>query len=588
MRQVTEQHAATLTTPAAASGGDTDGDSSSNNIPKRDLSSDEACARIVQAKGHQFVPISDFYSLQCGVQVHPKRSPARRVRRGAGSGGAGGGVLGAAYTDVPPMTTAALRHKRPKGSSVYIDTTACRYNVVRQAAAKLGWAEAGPDTPAPSVVWVDTSISEARIARLPEGSRVNHFPGMLLLCRKVDSARLLAKMKRGHPSSYKFIPATYFNHEEYLRSRRGPQADKWFIVKPDSGCMGKGIRLTNAPKADMFENAVVQSYVREPLLIDQCKWDMRVYVLILSVDPLRVYVYRDGFIRLCTEKYQAPTEANAENTLIHLTNYAIHKKSKKYTGNNVASDGEDGAPAEETGCKRSFAFLTNHIRRLGRDPDAFWESVSDLCVKSVLAVKDNLKYAYKAAFSNPMNRGTSCFELLGFDVLVDKDLQPWLLEVNHAPSFTCDTQLDYDIKSGLVEEALTLLGVELEAEECARHAVLQGRSAAVPSPSAAGGGCSPAAGSGGLGGGGGATASAAAAAAAAADGPGPAALRRGMRAAFHRRKEHYEETSCRRFALAYPTTNPERRAEYTGVCLGSTLFCGTFTRMFHHLPHTAR
>jgi tubulin polyglutamylase TTLL6/13 len=35
-----------------------------------------------------------------------------------------------------------------------------------------------------------------------------------------------------------------------------------------------------------------------------------------------------------------------------------------------------------------------------------------------------------------------CFEILGFDVLIDKNGTPWLLEVNHAPSFNCDTALD--------------------------------------------------------------------------------------------------------------------------------------------------
>ena len=42
-----------------------------------------------------------------------------------------------------------------------------------------------------------------------------------------------------------------------------------------------------------------------------------------------------------------------------------------------------------------------------------------------------------------------CFELLGFDVILDSELTPWLLEVNHAPSFATDSPLDYEIKSKL-------------------------------------------------------------------------------------------------------------------------------------------
>lgn len=35
-----------------------------------------------------------------------------------------------------------------------------------------------------------------------------------------------------------------------------------------------------------------------------------------------------------------------------------------------------------------------------------------------------------------------CFEILGFDILVDEKLNPWLIEVNHTPSFTCGSPLD--------------------------------------------------------------------------------------------------------------------------------------------------
>lgn len=55
-----------------------------------------------------------------------------------------------------------------------------------------------------------------------------------------------------------------------------------------------------------------------------------------------------------------------------------------------------------------------------------------------------------------------CFELLGFDILLDKDYKPYLLEVNHAPSFNTDTPLDYLIKKHLLIDTLRLLGVSVE------------------------------------------------------------------------------------------------------------------------------
>jgi tubulin polyglutamylase TTLL6/13 len=47
-----------------------------------------------------------------------------------------------------------------------------------------------------------------------------------------------------------------------------------------------------------------------------------------------------------------------------------------------------------------------------------------------------------------------CFEVLGFDIILDSKLKPWLLEVNHAPSFSTDTPLDFKIKKDLIADTI--------------------------------------------------------------------------------------------------------------------------------------
>lgn len=49
------------------------------------------------------------------------------------------------------------------------------------------------------------------------------------------------------------------------------------------------------------------------------------------------------------------------------------------------------------------------------------------------------------------------FHILGFDVLIDSQFKPYLLEVNCSPSFGTDTPLDYKIKKNVVADALHLL-----------------------------------------------------------------------------------------------------------------------------------
>ena len=58
-----------------------------------------------------------------------------------------------------------------------------------------------------------------------------------------------------------------------------------------------------------------------------------------------------------------------------------------------------------------------------------------------------------------------CFEILGFDVLIDSKGTPWLLEVNHAPSFNCDTALDGHVKRKLLHDTFNLLNMSIKEKQ---------------------------------------------------------------------------------------------------------------------------
>jgi hypothetical protein len=82
------------------------------------------------------------------------------------------------------------------------------------------------------------------------------------------------------------------------------KGDNIWIVKPSNSSRGRGIYLINdATEANMAEPSIVSRYISSPLLINGHKFDLRIYVVLTSVDPLRIYVFKEGLARFATEQY---------------------------------------------------------------------------------------------------------------------------------------------------------------------------------------------------------------------------------------------------------------------------------------------
>ena len=79
----------------------------------------------------------------------------------------------------------------------------------------------------------------------------------------------------------------------------------------------------------------------------------------------------------------------------------------------------------------------------------------------MIAVQPSLRHLYRTNLPDDVEN-SQCFEILGFDVFVDDKLKPWLLEVNHSPSFVTDTPLDYKIKHQLICNVITMLNMNLK------------------------------------------------------------------------------------------------------------------------------
>ena len=87
--------------------------------------------------------------------------------------------------------------------------------------------------------------------------------------------------------------------------------------------------------------------------------------------------------------------------------------------------------------------------------DLMWSRIYDVILKT-LSCGDS--YVLQAMKKNGMYR-SNCFEVFGFDILLDSDLKPWLIEVNLSPSLSPDSPLDMTIKTNLLTDTFNLCGI---------------------------------------------------------------------------------------------------------------------------------
>ena len=85
-------------------------------------------------------------------------------------------------------------------------------------------------------------------------------------------------------------------------------------------------------------------------------------------------------------------------------------------------------------------------------------AINDCMVKTLLLGHPLVAHQYRFCQPNDEQRNM-CFHILGIDVMLDADCKPYVLEVNHTPSFVTDTPLDYHIKYSLIKDTLNLMNI---------------------------------------------------------------------------------------------------------------------------------
>ncbi|KAJ3097773.1 putative tubulin polyglutamylase ttll1 [Phlyctochytrium planicorne] len=246
-----------------------------------------------------------------------------------------------------------------------------------------------------------------------------------------------------------FLPTTYTlpgDYNLFAEEFRKSSSNVW-IMKPTDKARGIGIFIINKlhqikkwsrdnkmqwSYANCKDTYVVSRYIENPLLIGGKKFDLRLYVLVTSWRPLVAYKYNQGFGRFCAVKYTSDV-GDLDNSFMHLTNVSIQKYGEDYN--------------EHNGGKWTLKNLLLYLSATkGKQVTArLVDDIDSIFVHSLKAVQQL------------MTHDRHCFECYGYDIIVDADLRPWLIEVNASPSLTATTHSDRVMKHNLISDILNIV-----------------------------------------------------------------------------------------------------------------------------------
>lgn len=313
------------------------------------------------------------------------------------------------------------------------------------------------------------------LKNVSRGQMLFYMPGTATISQKVVTAYALRAGLAFYPDIFKYIyPETFVYPVEadILKRRMDSNPEHSWIVKPNKGSEGRGIVLTKSflqikkqhekrYRKDNKKSYVVQRYIDNPMTTRSKKFDLRLYVALTSLDPLRVYVCREGLVRVCTNTYSKPDKKDVNDTFAHLTNYSVNKRHWKFK--------QSADPKGKGSDKQAVSGFMKHLKREGVDTKRLWAAIDQLVAKTFGIFGELFKVSCRSKGTSHALEG-GCFKKVGFDVLLTTDYKAYLMELNSAPSEDIrgangsTSPVDETVKGKMMLDLLTLL-IEQQAGE---------------------------------------------------------------------------------------------------------------------------
>ena len=188
------------------------------------------------------------------------------------------------------------------------------------------------------------------------------------------------------------------------------------------------------PTIHKSEFILIQKYLDSPLLYYGRKFDIRCYVLVDFC--FNVFICREGHLKACSQKY----DLNDLDIFTHITNYSLQKRCKDF------AKYEQG---NEISFKKFIELLDNTSKIKGRGKKIFnkiYSKMKEEIQISMNAIGRRLKGVPKVL----------SFQIFGYDFIIDKEYNPWILEINDNPGLEISSELISHLIPRMVDDALRL------------------------------------------------------------------------------------------------------------------------------------
>ena len=217
-----------------------------------------------------------------------------------------------------------------------------------------------------------------------------------------------------------------------------------WIMKPGAKSRGRGVvvqynleeilRLANNSREEKW---VVQKYIETPFLVHDTKFDIRQWFMVTDWNPLTLYFYQDSYLRFGSK----PFNLQDSDPSIHLCNNSIQKKYMS------------GSKSENT---KSFADGNMWTSSAFKDYLA-GQGRADVWSKTIYPGMKKAIQRVMMTIQDIIEDRKNSFELYGADFMLDKNHNPWLIEINCSPAMGGTTRVTEQLCSEVLEDCLKVI-----------------------------------------------------------------------------------------------------------------------------------